>query len=148
MNNNENLLTSELQVDATAHAYLYETAKWGNFLAILGFILSGLLAIIALFSGAILGNITSKYGGNPFMGAGVVMVIYLIIAGINFLIALYLYKFSNKMKTALISTEQEAFNESLLNLKKLYKTMGIIAIVYLGFLALAFILSLGSLAFS
>ena len=53
MEANESLLNNELHIDATAQSYLSETAKWGNFLSIVGFILSGLIAIIALFAGTI-----------------------------------------------------------------------------------------------
>jgi hypothetical protein len=48
------------------------------------------------------------------------------------------------MKTALYSNDQEHLNNSFMNLKNLYKLMGILTIVYLGFLALALILGIGS----
>ena len=41
METNENLLNAELQIDSIAHAHLAETAKWGIFLSILGFIFTG-----------------------------------------------------------------------------------------------------------
>ena len=62
MESNENLLVAELQIDTTAHAYLAETAKWGNFLGILGFILSGIIGIAALFAGTLMGSLSNTYG--------------------------------------------------------------------------------------
>ena len=43
------------------------------------------------------------------------------------------------MKLALLTTDQENFNASLLNLKLVYRIMGIIMIIYLAILALALI---------
>lgn len=148
MESNQNLLNSELQIDTTAHAYLAETAKWCNFLSIVGFILSGLIGIVALFAGTILGNLSSGYGGNSsFIGAGFVTVIYLIIAGVYFFMSLFLYRFASKMKAALYTNDQETLNNSFLNLKNLYKLMGILTIVYLSFLVLALIVGIGGAAF-
>ena len=148
METNENLLTAELQIDTTAHAYLAETAKWCNFLSIVGFILSGILAVVALFAGTFLGSLSSRYGGNSsIIGAGFITVIYLLIAALYFFMSLFLYRFSSKMKTALYSNDQDSLNNSFLNLKNLYKLMGILTIIYLSFLVLALIVGIGAAAF-
>ena len=148
METNENLLAAELQIDTTAHAYLAETAKWCNFLSIVGFILSGILAVVALFAGTFLGSLSSRYGGNSsIIGAGFITVIYLLIAALYFFMSLFLYRFSSKMKTALYSNDQDSLNNSFLNLKNLYKLMGILTIIYLGFLVLALIVGIGAAAF-
>ena len=148
METNENLLTAELQIDTTAHAYLAETAKWCNFLSIVGFILSGILAVVALFAGTFLGSLSSRYGGSSsIMGAGFITVIYLLIAALYFFMSLFLYRFSSKMKTALYSNDQDSLNNSFLNLKNLYKMMGILTIIYLSFLVLALIVGIGAAAF-
>ena len=148
METNENLLTAELQIDTTAHAYLAETAKWCNFLSIVGFILSGILAVVALFAGTFLGSLSSRYGGNSsIIGAGFITVIYLLIAALYFFMSLFLYRFSSKMKTALYSNDQDSLNNSFLNLKNLYKMMGILTIIYLSFLVLALIVGIGAAAF-
>ena len=148
METNENLLTAELQIDTTAHAYLAETAKWCNFLSIVGFILSGILAVVALFAGTFLGSLSSRYGGNSsIIGAGFITVIYLLIAALYFFMSLFLYRFASKMKTALSTNDQSSLNNSFLNLKNLYKMMGILTIIYLSFLVLALIVGIGAAAF-
>ena len=145
MESNQNLLHSDLQIDAIAHAHLSETAKWCNFLSIVGFILSVIIAIIALFAGTILGSLRNSYGGGlSSMGAGFIMVIYLVIAALSFFMSLYLYRFASKMKVALYTNDQENLNNSFLNLKNLYKLMGILTIVYLSFLVLAIILGIAA----
>ena len=148
METNENLLAAELQIDTTAHAYLAETAKWGNFLGILGFILSGIIGIAALFAGTLMGSLSNTYGGSSsIMGAGFITVVYLIIAGVYFFKSLYLYLFSSKMKAALFTNDQDTLNNSFLNLKNLYKMMGILTIIYLSILVLALIVGIGAAAF-
>ncbi len=56
-----------------------------------------------------------------------------------FFLSLFLFRFATKMKLALLTTDQENFNASLLNLKLVYRIMGIIMIIYLAILALALI---------
>jgi hypothetical protein len=148
METNESLLSQELQIDSTSHSFLAETAKWGNFLSILGFIGSAILVIVALFAGAFLGSIGSTYGGEGAMlSAGLVTIIYLIVAVINFFMALFLYRFSSKMKLALNSTDQDTLNASFLNLKNLFKMVGILTIIYLVFIILVMIFAIASAAF-
>ncbi len=142
MESNQNLLSTELQIDTTGHAYLAETAKWSIFLSIVGFILSGLVAIAAVFAGTFLGSMGRSFGGS-IVGAGFVTFIYVLIAALYFFMSLYLYRFATKMKAALYSSDQDSLNNSFSNLKSLYKLMGIMTIVYLGFLALALLLGIG-----
>jgi len=144
METNQNLLNSELQIDSIAQAHLAETAKWGVFLSIVGFILSGLFVLVALFAGTFMSSMNSAYGGAaPIIGAGFITVVYLIIALLSFFMALFLYRFATKMKTALYTTDQDTLNNSLLNLKNLYKLMGILTIIYLAFIVLAMIFGIG-----
>ncbi|MEI7735772.1 MAG: DUF5362 family protein [Ferruginibacter sp.] len=148
METNESLLTPELQIDGLSLSYLAEAAKWGKFLSILGFISSAILVIIALFAGVLLGTLNSAYGGGgAILGAGFITVIYLIVAAVNFFIALFLFRFSAKMKIALYSTDQDTLNSSFLNLKNLFKLVGILTIIYIVFIVLALIFAIGAAAF-
>ena len=144
METNENLLSSELQIDSIAHSHLAETAKWGVFLSIVGFIISGIIVIAALFAGTFLGSMSGGMGAAPVMSAGVITVIYLIIAAVYFFMSLFLYRFATKMKAALYSNDQDTLNNSFLNLKNLYKLMGILTIIYLAFIVLAMVFGIGA----
>jgi len=144
MEANQSLLNTELQIDSTAQAHLLETAKWGTFLSIVGFILSGLIAIAALFAGTILGSLQSDFGGSSIAGAGLVTFIYLLIAALYFFMSLFLNRFASKMKLALFTSDQESLNHALLNLKNLYRLMGILTIVYLAFILLAVVIGIGA----
>jgi hypothetical protein len=147
---NQNLLASELQVDLTAGAHLKETAMWAKLLAVVGMLLSVLIAVFGLFAGTMMATMSRSFGGNEAMGAmgsGVLTIFYLIIAGVYFFLSLFLFRFSVKMKLALLTNDQENFNASLLNLKLVYRTMGIIMIIYLVLLALILIVGIGAAVF-
>jgi Family of unknown function (DUF5362) len=144
METNDNLLNSELQIDSIAHSHLAETAKWSVFLSIVGFILSGILVIVALFAGTFISSMSGGLGTAPVMGAGLITVVYLIIAALYFFMSLFLYRFATKMKAALYSNDQDTLNNSFLNLKNLYKLMGILTIIYLAFIVLAMIFGIGA----
>ncbi len=144
METHENLLNAELQIDSVAHAHLAETAKWGIFLSILGFIFTGLFVLIAIFAGTFLTTMNPYGGASAMMGAGFLTTIYLIIAAVNFFMSMFLYRFSAKTKAGLYSNDQDSLNSGLANLKNLYKMIGIIAIIYLAFIALALIFGIGA----
>jgi hypothetical protein len=150
MESNQNLLTSELQVDAIASSHLQETAKWAKFLAVAGIILSIIIGLAGLFAGSILSSMTRGFGNSNPMGAaasGMVTIFYLFIAAVYFFLSLYLYRFAVKMRLALQTSDQQNFNDSLLNLKLVYRIMGIILIIYLGLIALLLIVSIMTAAF-
>ena len=93
-------------------------------------------------------------GSSPYrdsatlFGIGFLSVFYVIIAAIFFFLSVFLFHFGVKMKKALQYTDQELFNDSLLNLKRYYRVMGIITIIYLSFLALTLLFGLIGLLFT
>lgn len=143
---NENLF--DLQIDHQSNNFLSEAAKWGKFLAIMGFIFCGLMAIFALFAGTLLASMMpgmgSSEGATAALGGGFVTVIYLILALIYFFPCLYLFNFSAKMQVALRSNQQDMLNTSFRNLKSCFKFMGILTIVILSFWILALIVGIGA----
>ena len=150
MEPNQNLLSADLQVDTVAAAHLKETAMWARLLGIVGLVLSILVAIFGLFAGTILTSMTRNFGNNPSANAissGLITVFYLVIAAVYFFLSLFIFRFAVKMKQALLANDQVIFNDSLLNLKLVYRTMGIIMIIYLSFLALALVVGIGAAAF-
>ena len=143
---NQNLF--DLQIDHQSNIFLSEAAKWGKFLAIMGFIFCGLLVIVALFAGTLMASMMSGFGGpesaGAAMGGGIITVAYIIIALIYFFPCLYLFNFSSKMQAALRSSQQETLNTSFRNLKACFKFMGILMIIALAFWALGIIIAIGA----
>ncbi|MBC7848277.1 MAG: hypothetical protein H7Y31_01010, partial [Chitinophagaceae bacterium] len=89
----------DLQIDQQVSSYLSETAKWAKFLAILGFIMCGLLVVIGVFASSLLARFS-----NDGYAAGmsiVFTIIYMVLAIVYFFPCLYLYHFANKMQRAI-----------------------------------------------
>jgi hypothetical protein len=139
MENHENLLSTELQIDSTSQSYLIETAKWGTFLSILGFIMSGIIGLIAIFIGTILGSMSNGMGAVLPFGTTFITMLYVIIAVINFFMSFFLFKFSSKMKVALYANDQDSLNESFKNQRSLFRLIGILTIIYIGFIVLVIV---------
>lgn len=132
----------KLEVEELSSRFLSETAKWGKFLAIVGFVLCGLIVIMALFVGALMGTAFSQLEGAGALGGGMsifVTVLYLAIAVLYFFPCFYLFRFSTKMKKALNESNQVELTSSFENLKSCFKFMGIMTIVLLSLYAIAFL---------
>jgi ABC-type dipeptide/oligopeptide/nickel transport system permease subunit len=141
METTENLLSQELQIDSTSQGYLAETAKWGTFLSILGFIISVIIGILAIFVGTIFGSLSRGFGDSntSAMTRIFITVFYLIIAVVNFFMSFYLFKFSSKMKAALYANDQDSLNESFKNQRSMFRLIGILTATYIGLLVLALV---------
>ncbi|HET9056160.1 MAG TPA: DUF5362 family protein [Chitinophagaceae bacterium] len=130
----------DLQLDPTSQSYLSEASRWGKFLAIVGFIFCGLLALSAFFVGAIFSSFSSQLGTN--FGGGIITVVYLLMAVLYFFPCYYLYNFSVKMQTALRVNDQQSLQASFSNLKSFYKFWGILTIVMLAFYLIALVIAI------
>jgi hypothetical protein len=126
-------------------------AKWAKFLAILGFIVSGLMFVFSFFGGSVFSSalfeaIHSQAEVTPdaaavVAGAGWVMTVtYLIGAIISLIIYFFLYKFGKGVQNALASGDEVVMADGLRGLKIYFMIQGIIIIVALAFCAIAVIL--------
>lgn len=106
--------------------YLSDSAKWARFLAIVGFVVVGLMIIASFF----IGTMASQYGGMGMSG-GFITVIYLIFAVIYFFPLLYLYRFGNEMRNALNTKDNILLTESFYNLRKHYNFIGVLTMIIL-----------------
>ena len=132
-----------LSLEENAITVLKETAKWTKFLSILGFIGIGILVILAIVMGAIMESSAGYGAAMGGLSGGLVTVVYLVMAALYFFPILYLFKFSIKLKQALLSNNSAKLSDAFLNLKSHYKFLGIMAIItlslYLIFIMIAVI---------
>jgi hypothetical protein len=152
MEENQNQLFS-LIIDPLIKSHLGETARWGKFLAILGFILSGLIIILGIFFGTVFSTIINQ-GGVPYNSnmnsrsfGAIMAIVYVIIAVIYFFPCLFLYRFSTKMKSALIGNEQTDLALSFQNLKSLFRYVGVITLIVLAIYLIIFLFAILGAAF-
>jgi hypothetical protein len=138
----------ELQVDHNGSAFLKEAAKWAKFLGILGFIFCAFFVLIGLFAGTMMsaafGRLGGGVGGAGMMGGAFISVFYVVCAVLCFFPYLYLYNFGAKMQMALRANDQDQLNLGLKNLKSYLKFIGILAIIGLAFMLLAFIIGIAA----
>jgi len=111
------------------NSYLLESAKWGKFLAIVGYIIMGLIVLIALVMAFGLSQL-SRFSGTRFP-VGYLGLVYILIAGAYYFPVTYLYKFAVQIKRALESGDEGLYTSGFQNLKSLFKFMGIFTIVIL-----------------
>jgi ABC-type dipeptide/oligopeptide/nickel transport system permease component len=127
----------ELQIDQQSISYLGETARWAKFLSIVGFIMCGLMIVLALFAGTLMATL-SRFRSNDALQSMAGMesafpLIYIAIALLYFFPCLYLFNFAGKMQTALHDNDQTSLNASFGQLKSCFKFVGILTIIVLSF---------------
>ena len=145
LSDNRDGLKENLSLTKNATAFLLEAAKWGHFLAILGFFLVGLMVLIGLFAGTLL-SLLPETTGLPVagIGGGMIGIIYTVMGALYFFPALFLYKFSTKMKAAVKSYNDQELESALENLKSQYKFIGVMAIITISLYILMFVVSIGA----
>lgn len=141
MEQDQNTSLFGLSIDHISKSHLSEAARWAKFLAICGFIMLGLMIIYGIAMAAFVAqvpNYDNGYEANEMKGfLGVFMVIfYSAFAVLAFFPYLFLLRFANKMKRALESDDQSELNNSFMNLKILYRYLGILTIISLAFIVL------------
>lgn len=121
---NEKIVNEEqLTLKDESISYLRTVSCWSKFFAVLGFVCSGLLIVMGIFSGfffSILGGLHL----SSFIG-----VIYVILGFIYFFPSLYLLGFATNSKKAVIANDSDYLKIALKNLKSSCQFMGILTII-------------------
>jgi hypothetical protein len=123
--------------------YLSEARKWAKFLAIMGFIGIGLMVIGGIIMGIAM-SFVSGITQSPMavLPSGFFVILYLVMALIYFFPVNFLYRFSVKLGASLATGNEEELSAAFMNLKSLFKFMGILIIVTYSFVILGFIFSI------
>ncbi|HEY5691003.1 MAG TPA: hypothetical protein VIS49_06060 [Cyclobacteriaceae bacterium] len=132
---NENLFYSNSQIKD----YLLETSRWGKLLAIIGYLLIGIMILIAV--AMMIGTSASDRAFGSTISIGYMGFIYLVIALLYYFPATYLHSFSNQVRLCLQSQEMGSITLAFQNLKPLFKFMGIFAIVMICFYGLMILIA-------
>lgn len=131
---------NKLQNNIEITSYLMEASKWGQFLAIVGYVMMGLLVlltIVMMFAMSVVSQVAqSKF---PLWMLGLV---YILLAGLYYIPITYLYKFSVQMQKAIQMQNEGLLASGFQNLKSLFKFMGIFTIVMLAIYGLALLIAI------
>ncbi|MDZ4824060.1 MAG: hypothetical protein SH856_11425 [Flavobacteriales bacterium] len=132
----------DMSLESAARQHLLGSGKWAKFLAIIGFIIIGLIVIVALFAGYFLSNLSASMGG---MGGGstvMITAVYLILAVVMFFPTLYLLHFSNHAIQASTMGNVASLTAALFNLKRCFRFIGVLYIIYLSLVVLFLLLAI------
>jgi len=123
-------------------AFLLKTAKWGKFLAILGFIVTFFLFVAGILMSFVIGMLPDEMIplNMPF-SPRVFSVIYIVIAGIYIVPVIFLNSFCNNAIKAIENSSTANLTVSLRNLKNLFVFVGISTIVILSFYTIILIIA-------
>ena len=136
-------------IDQISRVHLSEAAKWAKFLSIVGFVMCGLVVIIGIFAGSIFATMSGVYSdefrssSGISSGIGAMMAFFYIgFAILYFFPCLFLFRFANRMKSALSTNDQLTLNSSFQNLKVMFRYVGILTIIVLSLYALLFFVAI------
>lgn len=137
-----NLSSGSLGLSENSINFLRETAKWGKFSAIVGFVFIGFMVIIAFVAGPMLSAVFSEnpaFANFGSMGGNLITGIYLFFAVFWFFPTFYLYNFSVKTKKGIDNHNPQELSDGLKNLKSMFKYWGIVIAIILAFYLFSFI---------
>lgn len=141
------ILSNDLLINNTSQANLVTAAKWGKFLAIVGFIFIAIMILAGIWAQTLLSTGSPNDGPGFYEGEFLkyIGIVYVIFAAILFFPCLYLFRFSNKTMEAVKSSSQESLDAAFINLKSMFKFYGIFTVVILVLYALAFLAGMGTM---
>ena len=140
MENRDEHTIFDLVIDPDTQNYLTEIAKWAKLLSIMGLIMGLIIAfagVLTTILGDSIGSIAGMRGLGPFVG------FFSIVIGLVYLYPSWLLlKYATIMPSAILKNDQLLVNEAFRNLKSCFRFWGILALIILGFYAIAIIAQL------
>ncbi len=141
-----------LAIDDFGQQQLAYASRWAKFLAIVGMVVCGILVLAGivffLLPAPDFAPSTLRYRGyrRPGLSLGMMGCLYLIVATVHFFPALYLFQFAEKIKTALLSRDQDTLSVAFQKLKIMFRYSGIVIIVVVILYMLVFVFAIIRLA--
>lgn len=128
----------KLRLTPIASNYLLTASRWAKFISILGFILSGLILIMA-FSMSTIMSLTMAGGGGvglagfPFFLVG---ILYGVVAAVYFFLSYSVYNFGSKTHKGIKMHNEYDIESGTKSLKNTFLIIGIMAIIGLSMMVL------------
>jgi hypothetical protein len=140
------LENKKIEIEQETIKHLNTTRKWAMFLAIIGFIILGLIIIIGLIAGTFL---TAFNSGGKDLGIpeSLMFVPILLLAVIYFFPVLFLFRFSKHTSHAVQTLDKLEFHKAIKNLKSFFVYIGVLIIIILSLYIVVLIVAGSSLAF-
>ena len=132
-NTDETMQHPPLIVSEDMRSYIYDSAKWANFLAVVGFVIAGFLVLASFTIGSAMRTdpkLAAAMAASAISPLGVT-IFCLVCAFSVFYPSLLLFKYAAQAKIGILYGEQSNLDEALGKMKSLFKFWGIITIVFL-----------------
>jgi hypothetical protein len=137
MEEQEDLLSNELEITETLKSYFIDSAKWARFLSVVGLFACMVMLIVAFYAAFYVPRVANyRYG---FSLGRLVSAVYVFFAVAWFFPCFFLYKFSVKLLNAIKTNVQENIESAFNNLKSTFKFLGIVTIVILSLWFMSFL---------
>lgn len=136
----ENFSNGSFGMNEGAVNNLKLTAKWANFVSIVGFVILGLMLLGAM--SLLLGNGRSAFSRSSNVDPEVAAVIYIAMIAIQFFPVYYMFKFASKMTQSLEAKETVTFEEATKFMKLHYQFIGVLTIIGISLFVLLFLIGL------
>lgn len=119
--------------------------KWAMFLAVVGFIVFGLLIFLGIITGAFLSAFKSE---DVTLGIpeNLIAVLFLVLSLIYFMLVFYLFRFSKSARDAIQNNNMKKLEKAFRYLRKFFTYTGILVIAAILVYLLILILSGASLS--
>lgn len=125
----------QLVITEEIRSYIYDVAKWANFLAVVGFVIAAFMILAALTVGTAMNTspeVAAMMGAMGKIGSTAITIVFIAYGLAIFYPSLLLSRYARKTKIGVLYGEQESLNESFSALKSLFKYWGIIVIILIG----------------
>lgn len=125
----------QLVITEEIRSYIYDVAKWANFLAVVGFVIAAFMILAALTIGTAMNTspeVAAMMGAMGKIGSTAMTIVFIAYGLAIFYPSLLLSRYARKTKIGVLYGEQESLNESFSALKSLFKYWGIIVIILIG----------------
>lgn len=135
--------TTGIQLTSTDLANLKTAGKWGRFISIVILVSIGLMMLgIIFFGGTMMAVAGADLGPAGAFGGTAIIIVYGLLFALYIYPTVMLYKFSTNVIKAVDNGNSTAASEAFASLKSMFKFMGILIAIILGFYALFFVLAL------
>ena len=148
----DELTSNKLVINHHSKVEMRSAAGWAKFLAIVGFIFSGLIILFGLILVPVVAGFNTSDTATPLTAtsATVLIVFYLLMGLLYFLPNFFMFRFAKMTEEALKDNSAVELADAFANLKRTFKFVGILTIVGLAFYLLvivgaALVASLGML---
>jgi len=119
-NQSDQLSNLGLELDGESRQHLYESAKWTKFISILVFIFGGIMLLFGIVGGArmlsAIEELSSAYRNMSGL-SGVILAVIIFFVAIMFTVNYFLFRYAQKMKSALTTENSQDFMLSLGSMK-------------------------------